>query len=141
MSKEQPVKSEAPKVFKLSDFFTREKAEVGAVVPLELPDGTETGQWVRVVGNESDRFHRAKAKAEKMAFDIAKISDEAERQSAIDAQMVSILVACVMDWSLDEPCNTENVTQMLVEAPYIRRLIDRAVGNRALFFGNSSTTS
>lgn len=135
MSKEQPA------VFKLSDFFTREKSNVGAVVHLDLPDGTPTGAWVRVVGNESDRFRQARAKAEKMAFDIAKIEDDAERQAAIEAQTTAVLVACVLEWSLEEPCNTENITKMLVEAPYLRRLIDRAVGNRALFFVNSSTNS
>lgn len=138
MSKEQPA---AQKVFKLSDFFTREKAEAGAVVPLDLPDGTPTGHWVRIVGNESDRFRQARAKAEKMAFDIAKITDEAERQTAIEAQTTAVLVACVIGWSLDEECNADNITKMLIEAPYIRRLIDRSVGNRALFFANSSTNS
>ena len=130
-------KAEQPKKFEISDFFTKNKAEIGTTIDLLLPDGTPTGERLTIVGNESDTFRRAKSAAERAALELARIEDLQERDDAIYDQTVIICARCVIGWTLSTPCTFENVYELLSNAPYIKRLVDVAIGNRALFFARS----
>lgn len=133
MTTEQPVK------FKLADFFTLDKAEAGAVVPLETPDGNPTGEWLKVVSRESERFRVASAMATRNALDISKISDPEERIKAVEEQTSIVCAKCVIGWSFDVECSFDNVIELVRNAPYIKDVIDKAISDRSLFFAKSST--
>lgn len=43
----------------LSDFFFNDKAEVGTHMPILLPDGTDSGEWLNVIDPEADAAVKA----------------------------------------------------------------------------------
>lgn len=133
------MKTEQPAKLKLSDFFTLDKAEAGAIVPLETPDGEPTGEWLKVVSRESERFRVASAMATRNALDISKIADPEDRIRAVEEQTSIVCAKCVIDWSFDVECSFEYVVELVRNAPYIKNAIDKAISDRSLFFAKSST--
>lgn len=132
-------KPESAGTFALSDYFTSSRASVGIKVPLSLPDGTPTADWLMVVGTESEEFRRAKARAERAGVELLSIDDIEERDKAVDMLTADVVAACIVDWSFDIECTPENRQQLVRNARYIREIVDRRMNQRALFFANSST--
>lgn len=44
---------------KLSDFYFEEKAQIGNRMPILLPDGTDSGEWLNVVNPDADAAVKA----------------------------------------------------------------------------------
>ena len=64
---------------KPSDFFTRAKANEGERMPLSLPDGTPTDEWLQIRGVDSDEFRVALDEFRRELLVLASVKDEKER--------------------------------------------------------------
>lgn len=130
---------------KKSDFFTRARANDGVVVKLYLPNGDESGEWLRILGTESDAFREAEVRERQELMRIGEITDEAERKAAANANAkewnVRLLASLVGAWSFDEPCTQAAVLELFKEAPQIFDKVERVANDRARFFGPRSTSS
>jgi len=105
------------------DFYTRPESDKGVKFPLEFPDGTQSDEWLTVVGVESSRYekaHRATIKATLAGSDSLEQGD-------------ILLSALVIDWSFEQECTPEIVLDFLQNAPYVKVSLDRFVVNRANF--------
>lgn len=126
-----------------SAFFTRSRANEGRRLPLTLPDGTKTNEWLLVLGYDSDRVVAARAKYRALAIENA--SKDATQQldpaSFASSTKFTVLGPAVADWSLESPCTEENVLELLTECPTIADDVERLVYDRIGFFENSSTPS
>lgn len=127
----------------MQQFFTREKANDGAKMPLQLPDGTETKYWLLVRGIDSDAFRKANAAANQRLLHITEEEekDPGKVEAIKEECKLSLIVALIAGWSFDMPCTEENVASFLKEAPYIRDGVDRFAANRKLFFKMQSEDS
>ncbi len=105
------------------DFYTRPESDKGAKFPLESPDGTQSDEWLTVVGVESIRYE--KAHRETIKATIAG-SDSLEQGNILLSELV-------IDWSFEDECTPEIVLDFLQNAPYIKAALDRFVVNRANF--------
>ncbi len=129
----------------MDQFFTRANAEKGIKLPLLLPDGTPTKEFVVIRGVDSDVFRNretqtirktaeamaeleSQAKAEKTAVDADK------RSKVMDEIELELIAALVKEWSFDLECSQENVVAFLREAPQIRNMINHKAGARKDFF-------
>lgn len=116
-----------------SEFATKPKSNAG--VKLTIPD--TNGQWVKVLGIDSDVFREASIQIVRSTKDNPsedKLTEEQIDQKAQDNRL-KLLTACVVDWSFSEKCTPANIKKMIEDAPLIASFIDNEVGNRANFLG------
>ncbi len=136
--------SEIVKAPGMEDFFTRDIANAGIVVELALPPGEKTDQWLRVLGIDSDVYQEAEAVHFRRNLEIALLKDEGVQKAARDEADRRLVASLVSSWSFSQPCTVDNVAAFFPRAPQIRKLVDNASFNRALFFkrrpDNSSGT-
>lgn len=107
----------------LEEFYTRRLSDEGVKFPLEAPDGTQSDEWLVVVGIESARYE--KAYVDTMKATVA--GADSTEQSNI------LLASLVTDWSFKEPCTLDNVVVFLMNAPYIKNNLDKFVVERVNF--------
>lgn len=124
----------------MGEFFTRGKANEGLQLPLYLPTGLKSDQWVRVLGIDSDVFRVAESESRRDAFRVATIENEAERTAAMTTSKVKLIASLISEWSFDKPCTQANVMAFLTEAPQIMDAVDLAASKRALFFAEKSNS-
>lgn len=125
----------------MTAFYTRDKANAGATLPLSLPDGTKTDDYLIVRGVDSDHFRDADAKAKREIVQAAAIKDEAAKAARLREIQVDVLVALVAGWSLADEFTPGNVRALLSEAPQIADAVNTFAARRALFFGVGSNSS
>lgn len=127
--------------FSMEAFFTREKANEGIEVPLYLPNGEKSNQWIRIRGVDSDHFRLAEADSRRQAMNIATIDDTLERAKAISDAKLALIAELVISWSFEQECTLENVKDFFRQAPQIADAVDQVASKRALFFGRGSSNS
>lgn len=127
--------------FGMEAFFTREKANEGIEVPLYLPNGEKSNQWIRIRGVDSDHFRTAEADSRRKAIGIATIEDSLERAKAIADAKLSLVAELVISWSFEKECTLENVKEFFRQAPQIADAVDQVASKRALFFVKGSSNS
>lgn len=126
---------------KPSDFFTRTKANEGEKLPLSLPDGTPTDEWLLIRGVDSDEFRDALDEHRRAILANAAIKDEAERAEQNRLAGLKLHCALVMGWSFDTEFTQEALQEFLIEAPHLAIEVDNFASNRKRFFRKSSTSS
>jgi len=127
---------------KMNQFFTRQASNEGAVLKLTDPrTGEPTGEWIRILGADSDVFRQAQDELVRRGVEIAAMEDEGMKVAARKDIELQLLCCVVVDWSFDEPVSPELVRTLMTEAPQIRDAIDRAVMLRARFFALASNNS
>jgi hypothetical protein len=126
---------------KPSDFFTRAKANEGERMPLSLPDGTPTDEWLLIRGVDSDSFQRAMDDFRREMLALASLKDEAERAEKTEAARLKLNSALVIGWSLEAEFTEAALLEFLREAPYVAAEVDRFASDRRRFFGKRSTGS
>lgn len=119
----------------MESFYTRRKANEGIKVPLSLPGGAETEDYLIIRGIDSDAFRDADTLARSQALLIVEIENKAERVSLMKESRLDILTSLIASWSFEEECTPETVRTMLIEAPQIADAVDRVAAKRASFFG------
>lgn len=120
--------------------FTREGANLGAVLNLTDDNGKETGDWIKCRGIDSDAFQRQNRimRRDLLAYQekaggIEKCRASEEYQDYVREQTVKLRASLVMEWSFDEPCTPENVALLFTEAPGIAEEVDQFAGKRGKF--------
>ena len=126
---------------KPSDFFTRAKANEGERMPLSLPDGTPTDEWLMIRGVDSDQFRHALDEFRRKSLTAASIKDLEEKAEKAEAARLELNAALVIGWSLDAEFTEAALLEFLREAPYVAAEVDRFASDRRRFFGKSSTGS
>lgn len=126
---------------KPSDFFTRSKANEGEKLPLSLPDGTLTDEWLLIRGVDSDEFRDALDEHRRAILANAAIKDETERAEQNRLAGLKLHCALVVDWSFDAEFTQEAIEEFLQEAPHLAVEVDNFASNRKRFFRKSSTSS
>lgn len=114
----------------LKDFFFADKHAAGTIMPIPLPNGEDSGEWLRVVGPASDigvqagrDYHRAYfAVKEELAPLDAECKEKndwtrynAEYNWKADGLNDALAVAVVTDWSFDEPFSKDALQKLLNE--------------------------
>ena len=126
----------------MQHFFTRQKANEGVKLPLDLPDGTPTAHFITVRGVDSDDFRRANTESKRKLVELALDRERATLDpKEHEQQRLNVLASLVAGWSFDQPCTFENIITLLREAPNLADQIDRIAAKRHLFFLNGSTNS
>lgn len=112
----------------LKDFFFSDKHAAGTVMPIILPNGEDSGEWLRVIGPACDDgvkagrdYHRAyhSVKNELAPLDAACKAKEnwaeynAEYNWRADELNDALAAAVVIDWSFDEPFSKEALKVLL----------------------------
>lgn len=113
---------------KLSDFYFEDKAQIGNRMPILLPDGTDSGEWLNVIAPEADAAvkagraflfaYRAKvAELKPLEAKAKKNKDFLEYNETINAACAGLnneLAAEVVNgWSFDEPFSKEALRELL----------------------------
>jgi len=124
-----------------SDYYTRDAANKGIKVDLVKPDGEDSGDYLRILGADSDRFRAASNDRAMDAIDIINTKDPKEREEKELAHRISLIASLVVDWSFDEPCTQAAVEEFLLNAPAIRDQIDQTAADRKRFLANGSPSS
>lgn len=125
----------------MKSFYTRSIANAGINLPIPNPDGTESAEWLLVLGMDSDPFRKAQAAAHRNLLELAKIEESDKRAQAIEQDRLKVLASLIADWSFDEECNEENKLAFLKECPTVADLVDHKAAKRADFFTKSSESS
>jgi len=126
---------------KPSDFFTRAKANEGERMPLSLPDGTPTDEWLLIRGVDSDEFRHALDEFRRDLLTYASIKDEGEKSEKTEQARLRLNAALVIGWSFDAEFSEAALLEFLRESPYITAEVDRFASDRRRFFGKRSTGS
>lgn len=124
---------------KPSDFFTRAKANEGERMPLSLPDGTPTDDWLQIRGVDSDEFRFALDEFRRELLVMASLKDESERAKKTEAARLKLNASLVIGWSLDAEFTEAALLEFLREAPYVATEVDRFAADRRRFFRKRST--
>lgn len=114
----------------LKDFFFADKHAAGTVMPIPMPNGEDSGEWLRVIGPASDvgvqagrDYHRAYfAVKEELAPLDAECKEKndwtrynAEYNWKADELNDALAVTVVTDWSFDEPFSKDALQKLLNE--------------------------
>ena len=102
------------------DLFTRDIANQGRKMPVKTIDGKETDDWLLVAGSESDIWEGIKA-------DYSRRLLAAEEGDITEVSLAPMVIG----WSYREECTTDNVQELLNNAPYILDAIDLFSKNEA----------
>lgn len=108
------------------DFYTKTRASKGIVVYFADPAGSR--EWIRIRSVLSDEFKAASLRAVEGAGHSLNDSGK-QKTRRLRATLAAALIA---DWSL--PSEIDPV-QLLIEAPRLRRQIERIAENHSMHFG------
>lgn len=122
----------------MTDFYTRDAGNQGTKVPLKLPTGEKTEQFLIVRSIDSDAFREASADARREVIRAAQIDDLEERRKLARESTLNMQVSLVKDWSFDEECTPENVRKFLIGAPHIADTLDELCAKREMFVEKKS---
>ena len=125
----------------LQQFFTRQRANEGIVLPLALPDGTPTEHSITIFGIDSDAFRQAEADSRRSMLEIVAKGDKAAAEEMIKTEKYRLLASLIKGWTFDVPLTLEAVSSFLAEAPQIADQIDRLASDRRRFFKNGLSSS
>lgn len=122
----------------LSDFYFEDKAQIGNRMPIPLPDGTDSGEWLNVVSADADaavKAGRAFAFKYKAAVESLKsLEASAKKSKDFTEYNIALGEACevlnrqlsaeiVNDWSFDEPFTKEALVKLLDQYKALGTLI------------------
>lgn len=114
-------------------FFTRNRANDGVDLEINLPDETPSGMFVKVRHVDSDAFRVATAERQRELTRIMALP-EAERPEAYERANATLVAALVVSWTFETPFTKESVIEFLLEAKGAYEQINEFTGDRARFF-------
>lgn len=114
----------------LKDFFFADKHAAGTVMPIPLPNGEDSGEWLRVIGPACDDgvkagrdYSRAYTAIRGELAPLDAKCKEMNDWSSYNAEMNwkadelndALAVATVIGWSFDEPFSKDALQKLLNE--------------------------
>lgn len=114
----------------LKDFFFADKHAAGTVMPIPLPNGEDSGEWLRVIGPACDDgvkagrdYSRAYTAIREELAPLDTKCKEMNDWSSYNAEMNwkadelndALAVATVIGWSFDEPFSKDALQKLLSE--------------------------
>ncbi|MCO8160717.1 phage tail assembly chaperone [Pseudomonas sp. 21LCFQ010] len=136
------TKNAPVKAFALSDFYTLAAIEKGKKLPLTLPDGSETDQFLIVTSADSAAARRVllELSREGRDRDESKLSSD-EIYDITQAGTIKYRSALVIGWSFEAPFSAQAVSELLTQNPGLAQEVEALAGNRSRFFAPDSTAS
>lgn len=132
----------SPAAVTMESFFTRQRANEGIELSLDMPDGTPTAHRIRIRGVDSDLFRNAQAESRRRLVEIATSSERVTLNTEeMETERLKLLASLVASWTFPQDCSVENVVSFLREAPQIAQQIDKLSAKRNLFFRKGSGSS
>jgi len=134
---------------KTTDFYTRPASEAGIVVPLlkVVPDPTtgqpvetDSGEWLRVHGPDSQAFAHAESQMLSAFAGLAEVK-EADREALATDILLDYHGALLIAWSFDEDFTPAAVRTFLHNAPRIAQQVAAVAADVNRFFGPGSPSS
>lgn len=123
---------------RMSAFNVSQKSNDGVKVPLTLPDGTETDEFLVLLGADSKVFLAARAVANRDAVELSKSKDApaaiAKKRDEINRRLVASLV---VGWSFGDAPTESEVVGFFADAPQVQEMVDLFAGDRGNFFEKS----
>jgi hypothetical protein len=128
---------------KLSDFYFADKHAAGSKMPILLPSGEDSGEWLQVRGPDCDDSVKASRAFTRALFavddQLAGLKSEAEasknwynynvaKEDNTRDLNIEFISEIVIGWSLDEEFNHENLRGLLLQFP---GLIDQVTRHHA----------
>lgn len=114
----------------LKDFFFADKHATGTIMPIPLPNGEDSGEWLRVIGPACDDgvkagrdYSRAYTAIREELAPLDVKCKEMNDWSSYNAEMNwkadelndALAVATVIGWSFDEPFSKDALQKLLRE--------------------------
>lgn len=125
---------------KLTDLYTRDRANAGRRIPLPLPDGSPSGEFLTILHPDSDTFRRKRSDILSAAALLKDVPDD-ERRRLRDRAQVELMACLITGWTLEDPYSEQAAIDLLSNAPYLADVISRESENAEAFFGNGSASS
>lgn len=119
-----------------TSIVTLEKSNKG--VELIIPE--TDGETITILGIDSDACRIENDAILSELSDFGKGDKEPSKKEIAkrqDENQLRLLAKIVVGWSFDEECNDKNIKTLLVNAPHVRKFIDREAGNLTRFMGKS----
>ena len=125
---------------KLSDFYFADKHAAGSRMPILLPSGEDSGEWLQVRGPDCDDSVKASRAFTRALFavddQLAGLKSEAEasknwynynvaKEDNTRDLNIEFISEIVIDWSLDEEFNHENLRGLLLQFPGLIEQVTR----------------
>jgi hypothetical protein len=136
---------------KVTDFYTVPKSEAGVKVPLLKPDGSDSAEWLLVIGPDSKRFGKAVAELNRGLADLKSSApkdatsetdeDKELRDALADELLVDYVEKLVIGWSFEDEFTPEALRALLENSPTIKLAIPNVTTDRSRFFGLDSPAS
>ena len=133
---------------KVTDFYTVPKSEAGINVPLLKADGSDSGEFLIVIGPDSKRFGKAVAELNRGLADLkgtksdaAPDADAELRDALADELLIDYVEKLVIGWSFEDDFTPEALRALLVNSPAIKLAIPTVTTDRSRFFGLDSPAS
>ena len=133
---------------KVTDFYTVPKSEAGIQVPLLKADGSDSGEYLLVIGPDSKRFGKAVAELNRGLAELkstksdASPDEDAELRDALaDELLIDYVEKLVIGWSFDDEFTKEALRALLENSPAIKLAIPTVTTDRSRFFGLDSPAS
>ncbi len=137
-------KKESPKPrLKLSDFYFADKHAAGSRMPIILPSGEDSGEWLLVRGPDCDESVNASRAYTRALFavddQLSALKAEAEesknwyeynvaKEDNTRGLNIDFITEIVIGWSLDEDFNHDNLRGLLLQ---FKGLIDQVTRHHA----------
>jgi len=126
------------------DFGILDKAEEGIKLPLTLPDGTETEEYLVIRGTDSRVFKQKQARLQKRKLDfLREKSNREDPDKLLDFETETereLIASLVAGWSFEKDCTESAVIEFLRKAPQIQESLDLTAADRSLFFAGTSAS-
>lgn len=134
---------------KVTDFYTVPRSEAGIKVPLLKADGSDSGEYLVVIGPDSKRFAKAVAQLNRGLADLRKPdpndgttdADAELRDALADELLVDYVEKLVIGWSFDDEFTPAALRALLENSPTIKLAIPNVTTDRSRFFGLDSPAS
>lgn len=116
------------KRMKLSDFYFKQKHESGTKMPILLPSGEDSGEWLQVLGPDCDEsikhgraytlaYRQVARELEELEAKCKEIEDFTEYNAVLSDRMIDLNIelalGVVTGWSFDEEFSQEALLGLL----------------------------
>lgn len=123
------------------DFYTRPKSESGVRMPLLRADGSDSGEWLCIVGPDSDVYRQAMHDLLRRTAELGEAGSMADFEQQQKNMLLDCRAALVIGWSFDKPFTAEAIREFLSNCPGVAEGIETVAADRSRFFGLASTGS